>query len=70
MKKKAKLLLKQRKQMTRRNNKCKYYLNNGICVKCAILKELVCKKEKCNFYNGSEENETKSTKFICRNRGF
>ncbi len=56
--------------MTRRNNKCKYYLNNGICVKCAILKELVCKKEKCNFYNGSEENETKSTKFICRNRGF
>ena len=50
--------------MTRRNNKCKYYLNNGICVKCAILKELVCKKEKCNFYKEIEKDEFKSIRGV------
>lgn len=34
---------------------CKYYRNNTDIRGCSILKKLVCRNKKCNFYHKEEQ---------------
>lgn len=49
---------------------CKYYRNNTDIRGCKILKKLVCRNKKCNFYQKKEEQKNNATykDFKSRNR--
>lgn len=47
---------------------CKYYRNNTDIRGCRILKKLVCRNKKCNFYQKKEEQKNNAAYKNFRNR--
>ena len=49
---------------------CRYYRNNTDIRGCTILKKLVCRNKKCNFYHKREQqkNDAANKDFESRDR--